>query len=50
MFERLGFNAKLVTYSNNIKMIEETSYNSEKDFETQFSQYFPDFTTGLSAE
>ena len=50
MFEKLGLHAKLVTYPNNIKVIESTSFDQEKDFKDHFDQYFQDYTTGRSAE
>ncbi len=46
----MGYKAKLVSYPNNIKMIEQTSFDQEKDFETHFSQYFKDFTMGYTAQ
>ncbi len=46
----MGYKARLISYPNNIKMIEETSFDPEKDFESHFSRYFEDFSIGHTAE
>jgi ESCRT-II complex subunit VPS36 len=48
-FQNFGFKARLVEYPNNIKMVESTSFDSEKDFDQNFSQYFSDYKNGFSA-
>lgn len=42
-------NAKLITYPNNIKVIESTSFDKNKDFEEHFKQYFHSYERGYSA-
>lgn len=49
LFEKLGYKARLVSYPNNIKMIQETSFDSQKDYELHLSKYFSDFGVGYSA-
>ena len=39
-----------MTYPNNIKVIESTSFNAEEDFARNFSEYFQDYSVGWSAE
>ncbi len=43
-------NAKLITYPNNIKVVESTSFDKNKDFEEHFRQYFNSYEKGYSAE
>lgn len=38
-----------MSYGSNIKMIEETSFDPEKDFESHFSVYFEETNVGYSA-
>ena len=49
-FQKFGYNAKLVAYPNNIKMIESTYFDAEKDFTEHFKQYFGNFKNGYSAD
>ena len=49
-FEKFGCNAKLVSYPNNIRMIESTFFDPEKDFNEHFKRYFSEFKQGYTAE
>ena len=49
-FQKYGFKAQLVTYPNNIKVIESTSFNPEQDFEANFREFFKDIHHGCSAD
>lgn len=50
LFPQLGFQAKITKYSNNIVMIESTSFDADKDFQQNYAKYFQDWKVGYSSE
>lgn len=49
-FEQFGLKAKLTNYTGNIKIVESTSFDPDKDYELNYSRFFPDYSTGFTAE
>ena len=50
MFPKLGYNAKVQRYPNNIILIESTTFDANSDFEKNYAKYFQDFHTGMTAD
>ena len=50
LFPKLGYNAKIVRYPNNIILIESTTFDANSDFEKNYAKYFPDYKTGQTAD
>jgi ESCRT-II complex subunit VPS36 len=50
MFPSLGLQARLVTYPNNIILVESTTLDAATDFNDNYSKYFGDYHEGRTAE
>ena len=50
MFPKLGYNAKIMRYPNNIILIQSTTFDAGSDFQKNYSKYFPDYETGQTAD
>jgi hypothetical protein len=50
LFPKMGLNAKLVHYPNNIILVESTTFDPQADFDNNYAKYFQDYATGSTAD